>query len=216
MINEALEQVMSVLEHVGLFPVRAYPARAVPALDVLQAVVSVKSADTQAVQVQVLICCPAALGGSACEDAAALAAHRLGAEVAQCQIEACRFDGDSGLFTATVLVTLPATLPQVQINGVAVERLTALSTSFSCTPAQQEEGTAMVGRKKRWSIRLEDIFEGADTTPEDGFTLHISLGNVIRCYSGCCWSGDSTEATAYGLRRVRTAVTCNAPQEIQN
>lgn len=226
MVLKYIEKAIAVLQSAGIPARRGFPAGKMPHLETVFAVVSMEQAAQEALTLTVRIYASASQGGTACEDTAVLAGEKLSALGAQCRLGSCSFEGKSGVFCLPVTVTFlkaeepPVQIiqPRVEIAGVEVANVVAVSTAFSSTQVRQiSETTGLENlntEEKRWTVTVEDLVPSQMSAQQEittDFTVVISHPGEKETYNGCCWSKVTTAATAEGIRRVRVAITCNDP-----
>lgn len=226
MVLECIEKAIAVLQSAGIPACRGFPAGKMPHLEAVFATVSMEQATEDALTLTVQIYAPASQGGTACEDTAVLAGERLSTLGVQCRLGRCSFEGKSGVFCLPVTVTFlkveepPVQIiqPRVEIAGVEIANVVAVSTAFTGTQVRQKSETTEMERlnteEKRWTVTVEDLVPARLSPQQEittGFTVVITHPGERETYNGCCWSKVTTEATAEGTRRVRVAITCNDP-----
>lgn len=211
-VLEQLQKVIEVLNGAGLPAGRGFPAGKMPHLTAPVARVTLRQVTEDVTSVNVQIYGPLSLGGTACEDAAAVAAQALAALGGQWQIGSCSFEGRSGTFQLPVVVSFARAtpqmlLPRVEIGGEAVANVVDVSTGFTAALAADGETTG----EKRWTVTVEDLTDEPGEPLADGFTVAVLRSGQRETYSSCCWAKITTMAAAEGIRRVRVAVTAVAP-----
>ena len=102
---ELIHETIHALQQAGIPAQRGLPAGKMPCINGPVAAVCIEKMEPSATVLTVRIYTPAGSGGAACEDAALQAAQALGQIGAAYQIRNAEFDGKSGLFGITVLVT---------------------------------------------------------------------------------------------------------------
>lgn len=109
---ECIEAAVAALQQAGIRAQRGYPAGKMPYLTEPVAGVYIREAQADSITVAARICAPMNRGGTACEDAAILAAQALEGIGGRYQIQSCGFDGKAGLFCQTVLATFTQTVTE--------------------------------------------------------------------------------------------------------
>ena len=102
---ELIHETIHALQQAGIPAQRGLPVGKIPCITAPVAAVCIDKIEPSIVTLAVRICTSAKSGGAACEDAALQAAQALGQIGAVYQIRNVEFDGKSGLFGITVLVT---------------------------------------------------------------------------------------------------------------
>lgn len=223
-----LETTIEALQSAQIPAQRGFPNGLLPSLTEKMAAVSIQRSEEQSMTVLVQIYMPVEQGATACEDAALLAAAALREAGATCTIGACSFSSKSGLFCIPLQTSYAeqgapsqsgaVAQPKVQINGQTVGNVTDVATSFSSTSVKSKDASTgeiiMTAGEKRWRVTVEDLVKSTlspQESVEDAFTLVITRGSEKESYDGCCWEKVTTDVTSSGIKRVRVAVTCNAP-----
>ncbi len=223
-----LEATIEALQTAQIPAQRGFPNGLLPSLTEKLAAVSIQKSEEQSMTVLVQIYMPVEQGATACEDTALVAAAALRDAGAQCTIGACTFSSKSGLFciplqTSYAEQSAPSqsgtvAQPKVQVNGQTVGNVTDVATSFSSTSVKSKDASTgdiiMVAGETRWRVTIEDLVKttlSPQEPVEDSFTVVITRGNEKESYDGCCWEKVTSDVTSAGIKRVRVAVTCNAP-----
>lgn len=223
-----IEATIDALKSLGISAQRGFPNGLLPSLTEHMAAVSIQKSEGQSMTVLVQIYTPVDQGATACENLGLRAAAALREIGAVCTIGACSFSSKSSMFTIGLQTQYSeqdsptpvtgVTQPSVQIDGQTVGNILDVATSFSSTSVKSKDATTgeiiMVAGEQRWRVTLEDLIS-ASTSPiesvDEAFELTVTRGTQKETYEGCCWEKTSSDVTASGIKRSRTAVTCNAP-----
>ena len=215
MVQRQIELTVDVLTQAGLAARRGYPKRPFPRISQPSAMVTIHDVDEQSLVLAVEIFVDTSQSGSACEDAAILAAQILTNEKAACSIGRCGFDADTGLFSARVLARWPREAAyQVKLDGVYLSGITGFSAvqTVSLMPSADDETgkTKLTPDSALWTITVTDFFpltkkETAERT--DAFQLDLIRPGSTESYPGCVWAKVQLEETLSGVVRTRVAQT---------
>ncbi len=227
MILDWIEQTITALEAAGLPAQRGYPSGLMPSLSEPMATISIRKAEEQSLILTVQIYAPVEQGGTICEDLALTAATALRPLGAECRLGGCSFSGKGGLFTLpltaiftqeTVAAAQTEDLPKVELEGRELSDLTDVSVTYAGSTVKVKDTTTsaieMASAEGRWYVTVEermDIKMSPVETIVDGFTITIVRTNYKEVYKGCCWEKITMETQDGQTRRVRVAITCNAP-----
>lgn len=195
---------------VGIATERGYPNRRirVPLLPV--AAITVERADRKETVLAVWICGSVA---ASCEDTAQVAADALRQKLAFCQVEACRFDEKSGLFSVKIQATWKETL----VNSVKLnQNVLVYATEFSAVQTRQvqqvtDEETGqnrVVNEEVIWTIAVQEQLpfrEAIEVEDKEAFTLTVTHENYVEIYPQCYWLSITLEENGAGLLRKRIA-----------
>ncbi len=207
------ERVLQILQEEGIDAVAAYPGRKMPVLTAPCAAVQLQHAELarHEAQVQITVVSPAKLGGSICESTAAAAAAALQNAGADCVVNGCSFEGNTGCFCANVSAGFHGYHPgetwdepmTVTIGGV--RRKSAVSVVF--WRATDEDITVL--RNAQWHFRLEELFiPGAveEAEPAGSFSLAVQQGSRREELVDCSYTSQRRENGPGGTRQIREGV----------
>lgn len=195
-----LDQAVGVLRDAGIRAERAYPGGGMPAITDIAAAVSLKEAQLRqkTVTALVTVLAPASMGAAACEEAALAAGETLRQLGAQCSVEACQFDGRTGLFSAAVTAVFAESV-EITLGSAKLKHV----VSFAAWREVDEEITDIDG--VYWYFRLEEFFpwgESEEAAPGEPFTLV----NGNESYTDCRWMSQKRTTEITGIRQIREAV----------
>lgn len=219
-----LENVVTALGDSGLPAALAYPGSPFPMLTQPVAAVHLKQVDStsRTATVEVLVLCPASLGGAVCQERALEALRVLWALGAVCRQESCQFDRVSQCFQVSLTAAFTQVVPDESgevTAGFSVAIDDVLQNACTLFRAQLDTGAepeyvaaepvavASHGGCLRWTLHLEEQIPIGTEEPEDPegeFTLTVDTGKECWQYLGCRWVTVTREYTTQGLRRIRT------------
>lgn len=198
------------LQAVGIPVQRGYPAAKIPPLSQPEAAITIQQSDLKRTELAVWICGPIA---AACEDTAQTAADALRQQRAFCQVEACQFDGKSGLFS----VKIQAVWQESLTNQLKLDKnVMVYATEFSAVQTRQvqqvkdeETGqTQVVNEEVVWTIAVQEQLpfrEVIEVEGKESFTLTVTHENYVEIYPECYWLSITLEENGAGLLRKRIA-----------
>lgn len=198
------------LQAVGIPVQRGYPAAKLPPLSQPEAAITIQQSDLKRTELAVWICGPIA---AACEDTAQTAADALRQQRAFCQVEACQFDGKSGLFS----VKIQAVWQESLTNQLKLDKnVMVYATEFSAVQTRQvqqvkdeETGqTQVVNEEVVWTIAVQEQLpfrEVIEVEGKESFTLTVTHENYVEIYPECYWLSITLEENGAGLLRKRIA-----------
>lgn len=197
-----LNNVVQALQSAGMAVERGYPGEKLASVTKPVCAVNLLSADLreQTATARVTVLSPAALGASACENAALDVAAVLAEEGGKCSVSDCTFDGRTDLFAVEVAAQFPTNIPKLWLNGVTLNHAVA----FTYWRTVDDEITVL--EEAPWGFRLEEFFPSnvdEDADPESPFTLdHITYSGLYT-FSECCWTYVRRVWGADGIRQIR-------------
>lgn len=211
----SLADVTGALKDSGLRVQRAYPGTKIPAISEPVAAVRRQGADLQekSETVAVTILSPGDLGAEVCEDAALAAGNVLAALGAICTVGECSFDGRTDLFSVNVTACLveeeevqeEPEEPRVEVTlGTQVLQYVV---DFTAWRTVDDEVTAL--SDALWNFQLEEFFPTGtqeEKTPEEPFSLKMTLGTLTESYIECVWIYQKRVAEGSGIRQIRTGI----------
>lgn len=200
-----LEQAVQALRDGGIPAARAMPAEKAPDISEPVAAVSLQAMDLRSKKVTVLVTVltPAALGAAACEEAALSAGQILAELGGKCSMEACRFDGRTGLFMMEITAQFNSEVPKVTINGVELGHVLAF------TSWRTLDETVTDWDNTKWNFRLEEYFpmgDDVEADPAGKFTLMHICENGSESYIDSTWTYQRKVWDASGVRQIRLGV----------
>lgn len=230
-----LEFVLETLREAGFAAEAAYPGQRFSGLSGTAAAVHIEQVDCsrQQVTVEVVVACPAAMGGAACETEALRITQVLCAAGSECIQKGCAYDGASQAYTVTVLATFTCAASaedctmgpgfQVYINNVQMPYATAFTSQkesdhkvvYSVGVTLPEGSTA---GPFLHTFRLEELVPVgyAAAAEESGtFAIRVETEHTIERFFACRWTSVQREYTKEGLRRIRTGIA-RVREEVAN
>ncbi len=219
-----LEKVLSELKKAGFAADRAYPGEKYPRITGPVAAVHLERVDSQTMtaRVSVNILCPAAIGGTVCEEKALEAMEVLWRCGAVCSQQGCTYDRIAQVYGVAISADFTGQVREgafracpgftVSINdflrNYAVAFRGELVTDYQMEFATGEEAPVGTGTGPwRWSLRLEEqlpVGAKEDWDPPGTFSLALETPAKKEVYTDCLWTSVSREYTSQGLRCVRT------------
>lgn len=208
-----VDNAVSALLEAGIRAERGYPADCVPALNGPVAAVTVEHSDQKQTRLAVTVYGPGALGGQVCEEMAQTVAQVLREKRARCEVDSCRYDGESGLFSVKVTACWLESLHNtIQIDNAAL----AYATEFSAVQTRQvqqvtdpESGEkSVVNEEVIWTVAIQELLpfrEVMVVDHKDAFTLRVKHENCTEIYPECYWLSITLEEGDGGLIRKRIA-----------
>lgn len=209
-VSKTLTMAINALKAAGIPVQRGYPDGKLPPLRQPEAAVTIEQSDLKRTELAVWICGPSA---AACEDTAQVAADALRKQRAFCQVEACRFDGKSGLFS----VKIQAVWQEKLINQLKLDQnVIVYATEFSAVQTRQvqqckDEETGqlyVVNEEVVWTIAVQEQLPFREVIEVEGktpFTLTVTHENYVEIYPNCYWLSITLEENGAGLLRKRIA-----------
>ena len=209
-VSTNLTMAINALKAVGIPVKRGYPDGKLPPLSQPEAAVTIEQSDLQRTELAVWICGPIA---AACEDVAQIAADALRKQRAFCQVEACQFDGKSGLFSVKIqAVWQEKLINQLKLN----QNVIVYATEFSAVQTRQvqqikDEETGqmhVVNEEVVWTIAVQEQLpfrEVIEVEGKESFTLTVTHENYVEIYPNCYWLSITLEENGAGLLRKRIA-----------
>lgn len=218
-----LDLVLQQLREEELDAAVAYPGQKYPRLTGPMAAVHIQKVDraSQTVTVEVNMICPAAMGGTACEEKALHTTEALRRGGAQCIQNGCSYDGASQVYTVPILATYTCITDvdacvigmafQVFLNGAKQTH----AVRFCGTEAREYRNEYAMGESapadilpdaKRWEIELEEMIPvNSPILPEPAeiFELKVYTLDKVETYSSCRWTYVQRQHSREGLRRIR-------------
>ena len=194
-----LEQILSIMNAGGIRTQRAYPGKVMPKVDETVAAVSLQKANlsTGETQMNVLIISHSRLGAGACEDTALAAARALKSAGNSCQVNSVEFDGRSGHFCTTILVSTPVS------KWVADFKIGAVQQNYVVSFTAQQQLPASDTEEESWTVQLEQFFPTGMPEDQDPTGAQFTLTNGSEIYHGCSWTSKKRVTEADGTRQVR-------------
>lgn len=224
MDNPILTQVLQLLRDAGFSAQHAFPGQKFSGLENCVAAAHILHAEPgkQTVTVEVLVVCPAAMGGTACETEALKATRALCAAGGECVQSGCSYDSLARVYTVPVKAVFPWALavgepaPEftVWISGrqipnairIAVEETAESKAHYTMgSGAPAGIGTGPVA----WKLTLEERIDGetAQRQPDPAeFSLKISRNGYWELYGTCRWISRQREWTRDGFRQISKAI----------
>ncbi len=209
-VSKRLTTAINALSAEGIVTERGYPDRNIRVPNLPAAAITVERADGRETVLAVWICGPMA---AACEDTAQVAAKALRQKLAFCQVEACRFDEKSGLFS----VKIQALWKENLVNTIRLNQdVLAYATEFSAVQTRQvqqvtEEETGevqAVNEEVIWTIALQEQLpfeEARSVENETPFALTVYRQTHMEIYPDCHWLSITLEENGAGLLCKRIA-----------
>lgn len=197
-----LENVTAALRDAGFAVARGFPGGKMAAVSKPVCAVNLQAADLreQTATALVTVLSPAGLGASACEESALAAAQVLAELGGKCAVDACGFNGRTGLYSARITARFYTSIPKVSIDGTQLMSITA----FTSWRTVDDEITDLDDAP--WNFRVEEFFPvGVDEEPElDGaFTLVHTCEAGTKTFAGCTWTYQRRVWSADGVRQIR-------------
>lgn len=204
MVVSIIEFVVSTLRDAGFRTHRAYPGGEWPAITQVVAAVQLAEADMDKREtvVEVKLLGPQSLGGLACEDAALTAAEALKDVDLSCTVGSVSFDGRTGLFCVSCMVTKPEKVRMyldVPFKIGAVEQTRVVSF----TAQQQTDELVTNLSEAPWKVRLEQFFRNGYGEDRDPTGSPFTLTNGEEIYHGCRWTSCTRTTELEGTRQIR-------------
>lgn len=209
-VSDQLTMTIQLLTTAGIPAQRGYPDGMLRPLRQPAAAVTVERADLKEIVLAVWICGPVAAD---CEDTAQVAADTLRRRLAFCQVEDCRFDGKSGLFSVKIQALWKGRLVnQLKLN----KDVLVYATEFSAVQTRQvqqvtDEETGkirVVNEEVIWTIAVQEQLpfrEAIAVEDKEAFTLTVTHENYVEIYPQCYWLSITLEENGAGLLRKRIA-----------
>lgn len=205
-----LESILSLMNGGGIRTQRAWPGKAMPAVEETVAAVNLEAADltTGITRMRVQIVSPFRLGGGTCEDTAMAAARVLKTAGFRCQVEKVEFDDRAGHFSAAILVSNAREncLNDFKIGAVAQKYV------VSFTAQQELEQTDTDLSEAAWTVTLEQFFPLGASEDTDPSGTQFTLTNGSEIYHGCSWLSRKRVTEADGIRQIRTGTAMSRTQ----
>ena len=208
-----IENAVDALQAAGIRAERGYPAEDVPHLTGPVVAVTVEQAEQKRVVLAATVYGPAAQGGRVCEELAQTVADTLREKRARCQVDGCRYDGETGLFSVKVTACWLESLHNtVQIDNATL----AYATEFSAVQTRQvqqvtnpETGEkSVVNEEVIWTVAIQELLPFREVMVVDhkaAFTLRVKHENCTEVYPQCYWLSITLEEGDGGLIRKRIA-----------
>lgn len=210
-----VEEVVSRLKGAGLRAGAAYPGETVPQLADIAAAVSLDEVDSQnqILTIGVRVYCPAAMGASACQEAALKAGTVLEEMGAAWQLSGCQPEGKGSWLMARVAgifsgepagwVTAEAQPGfSVKLGVINLKHVTAFTAEQTLDTELGSSLNAM-----EWAFRIEEWFPAGiieEGGPNEPFTLTLVRGSFTETFQNCTWTGKRRTDEADGMRQIRT------------
>lgn len=210
-----VEAVISALKAAGLRAGAAYPGEKMPQLEDIAAAVSLESVDSgeKTLTILVRVCCPAAMGGSACREAALTAGAALEGMGADWRLSECQPQAMGSWLMAQVKGVFSGEAagwtPEAEEPGFSV-KLGNISlkyvTAFTAEQALNTElGSAL--KDMAWTFQIQERFpagKAEEGSPNEPFTLTLTRGSFTETFQECAWTGLRRVDEAGGLGQIRT------------
>ncbi len=208
-----VDNALNALRAAGIRAERGFPAAQAPALQDAMVAVTVEASDQKQIVLAATVYGPAAQGGQVCEELAQQAAQVLREKRARCQVDSCRFDGESGLFSVKITANWLKTVHNyIQVDNVAL----AFVTDFSAVQTRQvqqvtdpETGEkSVVNEEVIWTVAIQELLPfsaGMDVDHKESFTLRVWHDTFREFYPECYWLSITLEEVDGGLMRKRIA-----------
>ena len=204
---------LEALQSAGIRAQRGFPGDGMQAIGEPVVAVTVEASDQKQIQLAVTVYGPGHLGGRVCEELAQTVAEVLRQKRGRCQVGACRFDGETGLFSVKVAAVWMESLHNtVQIDEATLTYATAFSAVQTRQVQQQtdpETGeTSVVNEEVIWTVAIEELLPFREVMVVDhkgAFTLRVKHENCTEIYPQCYWLSITLEEGNGGLIRKRIA-----------
>ena len=214
--------VLQKLQEEGFNAGVAYPGQLYPRITQTMAAVHIEKVDRAnlTVTVEVNMICPAALGGTKCEEEALRATEALRRAGAVCVQNGCRYDGISQVYVVPVSAAFTCITNgeafamgpgfQVHIDGIdqkyAVRFRGVEELGYKAEYVMGESAPAGISRGPcLWHIELEELFPygtSISTESTGTFELKVAMFNKMDIYSNCRWTSVERQLSREGLRRI--------------
>lgn len=224
----AVETVVNALRQGGFRAETAYPGKKFPHITQPAAAVHLSKADGDSLTVEVLMVCPAALGGAACENQALQAAKVLRQAGAVCSLSGCRYDGAAQVYVTSLLAVFTETGTEEGEAGftVAINRVVRpYALAFTGEEISGCQTEHVIGEaapagvswgRKHWKIQLEEKIPAGMPEPAEPagvFEIRVETPLKTEIYTGCGWTSICRERTGEGLRRICKGVAAMRKEE---
>lgn len=208
-----VDNAVSYLLDAGIRTGRGYPAEKIPALTGPVAAVTVEYSNQKQTQLAVTVYGPGVQGGQVCEEMAQTVAQVLREKRARCEVNSCRYDAESGLFSVKVTACWLKSLHNtIQIDNATL----AYATEFSAVQTRQvqqvtdsETGEkSVVNEEVIWTVAIQELLPFREVMVVDhkaSFTLRVKHENCTEVYPECYWLSITLEEGDGGLIRKRIA-----------
>ena len=201
------------LKAAGIRVERGFPGDRSPAIEDPVVAVTVAHSDQKKIVLAVTVYGPGRQGGQVCEDLAQSVAQILREKRGRCEVDSCRYDTESGLFSVKVTACWLESLHNtIQIDNASL----AYATEFSAVQTRQvqqvtdpETGEkSVVNEEVIWTVAIQEVLPFREVMVVDhkeAFTLRVKHENCTEIYPECYWLSITLEETDGGLIRKRIA-----------
>lgn len=208
-----MEYAISALQEAGIRADRGYPGKMVIDPESPIVTVTVEASSQREIVLAATVYGPAEQGGQICEELAQTTAEVLRSKKARCEVEACRYDPDVGMYSLRILATWKNFSHNVvRINGAALVYV----TDFSAVQTRQVEPVVdevtgqvnVINEEVIWTVAVQELLpfsEVMEVDPMDAFTLSVVHDNCTETYPECYWLSITLEEADGGLIRKRIA-----------
>lgn len=208
--SQRLTAAIRALANAGIPTERGYPNRRIRVSNQTVAAVTVERTDSKETVLAVWICGSVA---AACEDVAETAAHVLRQEMAFCQVEDCRFDHQSGLFSVKILALWKECLAStISCNGKQLTYATLFSAERTCQIRRMTDEATGENRVEKeeafWTLTVQEqlpLGVATEAGEQNAFALTVAHGGYEETFPACHWISVILEENDAGFLRRRTA-----------
>ncbi len=208
-----VDNAVQALQGAGIRAHRGFPDGLAPALSGPVVAVTVEQSDQKQLVLAATVYGPGAQGGRVCEELAQQAAQVLRGARAACQVEGCRFDAESGLFSVKVTAKWRNSLQCiVQVDHDSLAYVTEFSAVQTRQVQQVEDPdtgeVSVVNEEVIWTVAIQELLpftEGMEVDHKEAFTLRVRHESFTEFYPECYWLSITLEEVDGGLLRKRIA-----------
>lgn len=215
MLSEWIDGAVEALEEIGIQAGRGYPGTKIPLVYSPVVTVSLEEYTEHTLTLAADVFVAAEQGGSECEETAMKVAGVLTEKMAVCSVGACKYSGQTGLFTVRVLARWYRELDYaVKIDDVAIAYVTSCCAEKATVRLPYVDATTgetlVTVSGSEWNITVTDIWplnEKMQPETAETFTLFVMRPGGLEAYPGCMWTQITLEETPAGVLRTRVAKT---------